>query len=130
MTRITSYLLYAILSFAFPELGFSQNQWTTEEMTVESRGARLAGTLYLPTGQGPHPVMIGVHGSGYVDRSDLYQGEAARYFAERGVAFFMYDKRGVGESSGTYPGSYSSSMVIYAIDALAAADLMASRDDI
>jgi len=130
MKHTISYLLFLILSLAFPELGFSQNQWKTVELDFESRGARLVGTLYLPTGQGPHPVMIGVHGSGYVDRSDLYQGEAARYFASRGVAFFMYDKRGVGESSGTYPGSYSSSMVIYATDALAAADLMASRDDI
>ena len=123
-------VLCAFMMTALPLEGGCQSRWTTEELTFEGRGARLVGTLYLPLGEGPHPVMIGVHGSGYVDRSDLYQGEAARFFAPRGVAFFMYDKRGVGASSGTYPGSYSSSMVTYATDALAAADLLAERADI
>lgn len=104
--------------------------WTTEEVIFESRGARLAGTLYLPASQGPHPVMVGVHGSGRVDRSDLYQNEAARFFAPRGVAFFLFDKRGVGASTGTYPGSYSSSMIIYANDVLAAVDQLLTRSDI
>ena len=100
----------------------AQDPWETEEFRFESRGDTLVGTLYLPQGPGPHPAMVGVHGSGRIDRSDLYQGEAARYFAPRGVAFLIFDKRGVGASMGTYPGSYSSSMVIYAMDALAAVD--------
>lgn len=119
-----------LMLIGMPRQGMSQSGWNTEELVFESRGARLVGTLYLPPGPGPHPVMVGVHGSGPVDRSDLYQGEAARYFAPRGVAFFMYDKRGIGESSGTYPGSYSSSMVIYAMDALAAVDRVDEHDDI
>ena len=122
--------LAALAIALLAETACGQQAWTTTELRFESRGARLAGTLYLPPGPGPHPVMIGVHGSGHVDRSDLYQGEAARYFAARGVAFFMYDKRGVGASSGSYPGSYSSSMVIYAVDVLAAVDLLAARADI
>ena len=122
----TSFLLMSIV----PMEALCQAQWTTEEIVFESRGARLAGTLFIPPGQGPHPVMVGVHGSGRIDRSDLYQSEAARYFAPRGVAFFIYDKRGVGKSTGTYPGSYGSSMVIYATDALAAVDQLAKRADI
>lgn len=102
----------------------------TEELAFTSRGARLIGTLHLPPGPGPHPLIVGVHGSGRVDRSDLYQGEAARYFTPRGVAFFMFDKRGVGKSGGTYPGSYSSSMVTYAVDVLAAVEHLAARADI
>ena len=123
-------VLCVLLAAALPVACAGQSPWTTEELTFESRGARLVGTLYLPPGEGPHPVMVGVHGSGRIDRSDLYQGEAARYFAPRGVAFFMYDKRGVGASSGVYPGSYSSSMVLYAFDALAAVDHLVTRDDI
>jgi dienelactone hydrolase len=71
--------------------------------------------------------MVGVRGSGRVDRSNLYQGEAARYFTPRGVRFFMYDKRGVGASEGSYPGSYSSSMATYAVDVLAAVDRLAAN---
>ncbi len=123
-------LVFVLVSIALPQEAVGQTRWTTEELTFESRGARLVGTLYLPAGPGPHPVMVGVHGSGPVDRSDLYQGEAARYFAQRGVAFFMYDKRGIGASTGRYPGSYSSSMVIYATDALAAVDRLLTRADI
>ena len=118
----------AMLACGSPSAG--QQGWTTEDIRFESRGATLAGTLYLPPGPGPHPVLVGVHGSGRVDRSDLYQREAAEFFAPRGVGFFMFDKRGVGESEGTYPGSYSSSMVIYAWDALAAADRVAQHPDI
>lgn len=103
-------------------------QVETTEVVFESRGTQLVGTLHLPAGPGPHPVMVGVHGSGRVDRSDLYQNEAADYFAQRGVGFFIYDKRGVGASGGEYPGSYSSSMVTYAIDALAAAEKVAGLD--
>ena len=133
MTKSRLYFLSSLcvtLMVILPIKGFCQGQWTTEEITFQSRGAKLVGTLFKPPGNGPHPVMIGVHGSGRIDRSDLYQNEAAKFFAPRGVAFFIYDKRGVGKSSGKYPGSYSSSMVIYATDALAAADQLAARSDI
>ncbi len=100
------------------------------EITFSSRGTRLVGTLYLPSSAGPFPVIVGAHGSGRVDRSDAYLTEAARYFASKGVAFFVYDKRGVGASGGTYPGSYSSSMAVYAVDVLAALDAVTQRPDI
>lgn len=101
-----------------------------QEITFYSRGTRLVGTLHLPPRPGPHPVLVGAHGSGRIDRSDLYQNEVADYLVPRGVAFFMFDKRGSGESGGTYPGSYSSSMVTYAVDVIAAVDAVAARDDI
>ena len=104
-----------------------QDRGRTEELSFASRDARLVGTLHLPSGPGPHPLLVGVHGSGRIDRSDLYQGEAAEFFVPRGMAFFVFDKRGVGASSGTYPGSFSSSMVIYAMDVLAAVDRLAEH---
>lgn len=107
-------------------LGVPAHAQVTDEFVFESRGTRLVGTLHLPEGPGPHPVVVGVHGSGRVDRSDLYQNEAAAFFASRGMGMLIYDKRGVGASEGRYPGSYSSSMVVYGIDALAAAEHLAS----
>jgi uncharacterized protein len=61
-------------------------------------GARLAGTLFLPLGRVPHPAVVWLHGSG--DRPRLSYGPLVASFVEDGIAFFSYDKRGVGESEG------------------------------
>jgi pimeloyl-ACP methyl ester carboxylesterase len=60
----------------------------------------LAYTLDLPHGSGPFPAVVAGHGSGRTRRQDL-----ARFAAEWtriGFAVLRYDKRGVGESTGTY----------------------------
>lgn len=59
---------------------------------------RLGGKLILPTGKGPFPAVVFVTGSD-PDTREAWQVEA-RALAEKGVASLLYDKRGVGESSG------------------------------
>ena len=61
-------------------------------------GARLAGTLFLPLERGPHPAVVWLHGSG--DQPRLSYGPLVASFVQDGIAFFSYDKRGVGESEG------------------------------
>jgi uncharacterized protein len=61
-------------------------------------GARLAGTLFLPLKQGRHPAVVWLHGSGEEPR--LSYGPLVASFVRDGIAFFSYDKRGVGESEG------------------------------
>jgi pimeloyl-ACP methyl ester carboxylesterase len=61
-------------------------------------GARLAGTLFLPRGHGSHPAVVWLHGSG--DAARLTYGPLVASYVEDGIAFFSYDKRGVGESDG------------------------------
>jgi len=61
-------------------------------------GARLAGTLFVPLGRGPHPAVVWLHGSG--DQPRLSYGPLVASFVQDGIAFFSYDKRGVGESEG------------------------------
>jgi alpha-beta hydrolase superfamily lysophospholipase len=61
-------------------------------------GARLAGTLFLPLGRGSHPAVVWLHGSG--DQPRLSYGPLVASFVQDGIAFFSYDKRGVGESEG------------------------------
>lgn len=62
---------------------------------------RLAYEIDLPPGRGPFPAVVAGHGSGQVTRHNL------RPFADRwtamGFAVLRFDKRGVGESSGSYP---------------------------
>jgi dienelactone hydrolase len=61
-------------------------------------GARLTGTIYLPKTQGRHPAVVWLHGSGEEPR--LRYGPLVAAYINDGIAFFTYDKRGVGESEG------------------------------
>ena len=63
---------------------------------------RLAGTLYLPEGNPPFPVTVIVHGSERGHRANRgYQSWVER-FRQAGLGVFVWDKRGVGESGGSY----------------------------
>ncbi len=68
----------------------------------EVRVGTLAATLTLPPGAGPFPAAVMVHGSGERTRDEFDIFTA--YLALNGVAVLADDKRGVGESGGTYPG--------------------------
>jgi dienelactone hydrolase len=68
----------------------------------EVRIGAIAGTLTLPPGAGPFPAVAMVHGSGPNTREDFQVFTA--YSALLGIAVLADDKRGVGQSTGTYPG--------------------------
>lgn len=70
-------------------------------------GALLAGTLFLPRRAGRVPAVVYVHGSGEAERW-RWDVPWVKQFVRAGIAFFSYDKRGVGESQGTCcPGDQS-----------------------
>jgi len=71
------------------------------ELTFESDGARLSGTLMLPKGIDRPPVVIIVHGSALLAR-DFY-AVWGRHLVREGLAVFVYDKRGTGSSDGVIP---------------------------
>lgn len=90
-------------------------------LRFDSAGARLVGTLYVPHGPGPFPGMVVVHGSGALPRR-VYR-VVGDHFARQGFATLVYDKRGVGASSGEYEGRNNSSernLELLADDAAAA----------
>src|SRR5262245_649582 len=61
---------------------------------------RLAFTLDLPQGTGPFPAVVMAHGSGRTTRDQLVW--ASSRLTTLGFAVLRFDKRGVGESTGTY----------------------------
>ena len=68
------------------------------ELTVGAGSIRLPATLALPTGPGPFPVVVLVHGSGPNDRDETVGANApfkdlAEGLAARGVATLRYVKR-------------------------------------
>ena len=78
-----------------------------------------------PRGRGPFPAIVFIHGSG-PDSRENYRGQAI-WFARHGVAALIYDKRGVGGSSGDWRYVHFSDL---ADDALAAVQLLRARPDI
>jgi hypothetical protein len=85
--------------------------FTAEEVTVEAKGFKLAGTLLIPTtGKPPYPAVITITGSGqqtrdeYLPLAGLEKYRPFRQIAEalatRGIAVLRVDDRGVGQSGG------------------------------
>lgn len=97
----------------------------TESLTFTSAGAELAGTQYLPRGDGPRVGAVLVHGSGAQTR-DEYRFYA-RWLATRGVAALAYDKRGTGASTGEL---YGTTYQGYAEDAAAGIRAMEAHPSI
>lgn len=78
--------------------GQSVDSIKTIDVTFESEGVPLAGTIYIPTPS--HAALVIVHGSDQVPRMTAF----AKLLAQNGLSVLTYDKRGVGESGGIYAG--------------------------
>ena len=70
-----------------------------EEITFHNGDVTLKGTLTIPDTPGKHPAIILVHGSGPERRPG---GHWTHFFARQGVAYFYFDKRGAGASTGDW----------------------------
>jgi hypothetical protein len=70
----------------------------------------LTGTLTIPPGSGTHPGVVYVSGSGDTLREEAHWLDAL--FVSHGIAVLAYDKRGVGQSGGVYPGDLASTETI------------------
>lgn len=76
---------------------------TAIEIRIASEpGVTLAGTLHLParTGHAPYPLAIVLQGHGPNGRRGF--DAILRRLTDHGIAALEYDKRGVGQSTGTY----------------------------
>src|SRR5512137_667355 len=72
-----------------------------EEITFQSGEFTIVGDLRTPSGTGPFPVVLFVHGSGPADRTlfGVYLPIMERML-RAGYAVFSWDKPGYGESTG------------------------------
>ena len=81
--------------------------YDAEDVEYENPKAKikLAGTLTLPKGKGPHPTVLFISGSGPQDRNETILGHKpfwvlADHLARKGVGALRVDDRGVGGSGG------------------------------
>lgn len=102
-----------------------------EPVQFSNENATLRGTLFLPSRDGPFPVVVIVHGSGAFPRR-LYR-IWADHIVRTGIAVLLYDKRGVGDSGGQYEGNNNTSrrnLKLLASDVVAGVNYLSSRNDI
>jgi fermentation-respiration switch protein FrsA (DUF1100 family) len=71
---------------------------TPVQIEIASEGETLAGLLYLPPGDGPHPLIVMAGGWCYV--KELVQPKFAEEFAAVGLASLIFDYRYMGGSTG------------------------------
>lgn len=101
----------------------------TENIRFKSAGVSLAGTVYKP--RHSHAAVVIVHGSGQESRMRGF----ASLLAKNGISVLTYDKRGVGESGGTYSGPEvgtnnidPANLTLLAEDANAAVNILHQQD--
>lgn len=108
---------------------------TTEEITFQSGALRLPGTLTLPSGDGPHPALITVTGSGADNRDNgaitlpnyhPYR-QLANRLQTRGMAVLRYEDRRMVDPTGAGADATAADLLR---DAAAAVAYLQSRADI
>lgn len=120
MRKISRALLLALLAPLFAG---------AEEITFESHGTLLAGSVVLPNTGNIRAAIVFVHGSGKQSRNLAL----AEKFAAAGIASLVYDKRGAGQSGGVYESQQSVSgmnISLLADDAAAAVNALAIQPEL
>jgi len=83
------------------KLGDPIDYWFIKREIRFSGGADpMSGTLLVPKGSGPFPAVVITHGGGDSTRGEWAYRAAAYGLTRQGVATFIYDQRGHGESGG------------------------------
>lgn len=103
------------------------HRYRQEQVRFRNGKVTLAGTLLLPPTGGRHPAIIFHEGSGDWTRDDTWFSRPVDLFLKHGIAVLLYDKRGVGSSTGDW---HTSSYTDLADDLLAGVRLLKSRRDI
>lgn len=102
--------------------------WSPEqEVVFRSGNIELGGTVVKPSGSGPFPAVVMLHGSGPEPRTDPSTRPVVNALVDAGFAVLAYDKRGVGASGGDFETSLYRDFVA---DAIAAVQYMADRPDV
>jgi pimeloyl-ACP methyl ester carboxylesterase len=105
-----------------------------EEVTFSNRraGVTLAGTLTMPEGPGPFAAAVLIAGSGPQDRDESIANHRpflvlSDYLTRKGIAVLRYDKRGIGQSTGSVE---MATTMDYADDAQCAVAYLKTRKEI
>lgn len=119
----SSMLLACLLSLSLGTAGCVSLRGSSEEVSYTGTdGVELRATLVFPTGRRESfPAVVLFHGAEKGTRKRTAYRMQANLFLERGFAVLLSDKRGAGESGGSYEATTYAQLVG---DGLAAVDLL------
>ncbi len=94
-------------------------------------GTNLTGLLTLPATSGPYPAIMSLHGSEPGTKDNFGSQQMSAFMASHGIAILTYDKRGAGESEGSYVEAASErNLNLTAQDAIAGVEYLKTRPEI
>jgi len=120
MTRLLPLFAFVLASCGSPLLSPFAD---TEVGTFRNGSIEFSYAFDLPRGVAQPPVVVLGHGSGRVTADVL--AEPARILVQQGFAVFRYDKRGTGDSGGTYSKAFAD-ITLLAGDMVAAVEFVRS----
>jgi uncharacterized protein len=106
----------------------AQNEYREEDVKFKKGDDTIAGILLFPNGSGPFPAVVFLHGSEAGSRKMPHYRRAAEKLVKAGIAVLITDKRGVGDSTGTY--IETPDLRVPAADVVAKVEYLTSRKDI
>jgi len=107
------------------KMGADKLDFTEERITCQNGDVKIGGTLILPEGTGRHPVIIVTPGDYGTNRNQLRLW--AHNYVSHGIAAFVFDSRGAGQSTGSVGANSFSDL---ANDVLACVRALKARDDV
>ena len=114
-------------SRAFDAVRLEETTQTDIRFSNEEQGLGLAGLLSTPSGDGPFPAAVVIHGSGPSIRDNGWYLTIVDYLQKQGVLVLLPDKRGSEQSEGDWR---TSSFEDLATDTEAAVAYLQSRSDL
>ncbi len=115
MKILTSSLLASLLTIAImdaePLLSWSELSQmplpAPAEKIAYGDGPQQFGELRLPTGEGPFPMVVLIHGGCWQNAFDyVYMTRLGAWFADHGVACWTIEYRRLGDDGGGWPGTF------------------------
>lgn len=96
--RVTGFFIHPLVAAYQAPAYVDTTKFTERDVQVGAAPWLLPGTMTVPRGPGPFPVVVLVHGSGPNDRDETIGGnrpfrDLAWGLASRGIAVLRYDKR-------------------------------------
>ncbi|MCE2488431.1 MAG: alpha/beta hydrolase [Anaerolineae bacterium] len=112
----------------------AEHSVSESDVSIDNMGHNIVGTLAMPEGEGPFPVVLLLHGfTGtrhelpVLGTEDTMFSRSARWLGERGVASLRIDFIGSGDSDGAWEDTTFSGQIS---DAIAALDYLAMMEGV
>jgi len=108
-------------------VSLDETQYTEVTFRNTEQQLDLGGMLFVPTGHGPFPAAVIIHGSGTSRRDSGWYLTLTQHLQQNGVVVLLPDKRGSEKSEGNWR---TSSFEDLSTDTLAAIEFLKTQQDV